>query len=940
MVKSYLRWEHAQTFGVICSATSNAVWCADPTTALSSSRSTGAGLAVVPANEEVLTWDIKKGTLNSRWRDPKCNAEVSVISQSKTDPDIFAVGYTDGSIRLWDSKTGTVIISFNGHKTAVTVLALDQSGTRLASGSRDAHIIVWDLISEVGLYRLKGHKDQITGLQFLRAPEQEGEDAMRDAADGDGWLLSTGKDTLIKLWDLSTQHCVETHIAHHGECWSMDLMPDLNGCITGGNDGEMKVWSIDWEKLQNRTSGDLDCISEQGTLYRKIRDRTQSVRFHPQGNYFAVHGTDKNVEIWRIRTGEEVQKVMKRKRKRKESKGELEEDAELRPEIGDIIVSHVTVRAGGKVRSLDWAVTGKSKSSNFHLLISSTNNSLEYYEVEKFSEKKKADKAEQPDYNKLHSVELSGHRTDIRALSLSSDDRMLASASNGSLKVWNVRTGACIRTFECGYALCCSFLPGDKIIVVGTNTGELELYDVASSSIMDTVKAHEGKVWSLQVQPDGKGLVSGSADKSAIFWNFEIVQEEIPGTKRTIPKLQLVRSRVLKVSDDILSVRLSPDNKLLALALLDNTVKVFFTDSLKHLLTLYGHKLPVLNMDISSDSKLIATCSADKNVKIWGLDFGDCHKSFFAHQDSIMQVAFEKNSHYFFSASKDKVIKYWDGDKFEQIMKMEGHHGEVLAMVVGSVSNIVMSASHDKSIRMWEQTDEPIFLEEEREKELEELYESTLATSLDKDSDEAANSGEVSSAGKQTTETLMAGERIMEALELGIEDLALMKEYRIAKESQPNLAPPPRNALYAALGGVSAEKHVLDTVQRIKAASLEDALLVLPFDKVVALMTFIDIWAKNEWNIPLTSRILFFILKTHHKQIIASRTMRQMLDDVRNHLRAALEHQKDEMGFNLAALRFVKMGVEERKTRNFVDEEEYKEMAERGRKKRAFATVA
>lgn len=68
--------------------------------------------------------------------------------------------------------------------------------------------------------------------------------------------------------------------------------------------------------------------------------------------------------------------------------------------------------------------------------------------------------------------------------------------------------------------------------------------------------------------------------------------------------------------------------------------------------------------------------------------------------------------------------------------------------------------------------------------------------------------------------------------------------------------------------------------------------------------------------------------------------MRQMLDDVRNHLRAALEHQKDEMGFNLAALRFVKMGVEERKTRNFVDEEEYKEMAERGRKKRAFATVA
>lgn len=90
----------------------------------------------------------------------------------------------------------------------------------------------------------------------------------------------------------------------------------------------------------------------------------------------------------------------------------------------------------------------------------------------------------------------------------------------------------------------------------------------------------------------------------------------------------------------------------------------------------------------------------------------------------------------------------------------------------------------------------------------------------------------------------------------------------------------------------------------------------------------------------LTCRVLFFILKTHHKQIIASRTMRQMLDNVRTHLRAALQHQKDEMGFNLAALRFIKMGVDERKTKNFVDEDEYKEMEERSRKKRAFATLA
>jgi len=55
--------------------------------------------------------------------------------------------------------------------------------------------------------------------------------------------------------------------------------------------------------------------------------------------------------------------------------------------------------------------------------------------------------------------------------------------------------------------------------------------------------------------------------------------------------------------------------KLLAVALLDCTMKVFFADSLKFWLSLYGHKLPVLSMDISSDSTLLASGSADKNLK-------------------------------------------------------------------------------------------------------------------------------------------------------------------------------------------------------------------------------------------------------------------------------------------------------------------------------------
>jgi U3 small nucleolar RNA-associated protein 12 len=930
----------------------------------------------------VICWDVKKGELIGRWRDDSCNADVTVIVQSKTDPDIFAVGYGDGSIRLWDSRLATKIITFNGHRSAVTALAFDRSGVRLVSGSKDTDIIVWDLVAELGLYKLRGHKDQITGLQFIhpeyvrRSASDSEEELDQEYVDGNiadggdhaGFVLTTSKDALIKLWDLSSQHCIETHVAQsNGECWAMAVDPSYTTCVTGGNDGELRVWSIDILALKRLSSTVVEDVekrylSERGTLYRHGKDRTLGIKFYEEGGYLVAHGADKAIELWAIRSTSEIQKALARKRRRRREKAltngdvivngekhsdiDKEGEEDLTLDISEVIVPYLIVRTGAKVRSIDWAVTRAGKS--FQILAATTNNELEVYEISTKRREKKPKSNEPPDCNRIYSVDMPGHRTDIRSLALSSDDRMLASASNGNLKIWNVRTQSCIRTLECGYALCSSFLPGDKIVVVGNRNGELELFDIASSILIETVKAHDGPVWTLHVHPDGKSVVTGSADKSAKFWNFEIIQEEVPGTKRTTPRLRLNHIRTLKVSDDILSIRHSPDSRLLAVALLDNTVKVFFLDSLKLFLNLYGHKLPVLNMDISYDSKLIVTCSADKNVRLWGLDFGDCHKAFFAHQDSIMQVAFvphnqDGNGHHFFSASKDHTLKYWDGDKFEQIQKLSGHHGEIWAIAVSRTGDFVASASHDKSVRIWHQTDEQIFLEEEREKELEELYEGTLTTSLEQEDGTGEDKAEVVAAGKQTAETLMAGEKLAEALEAGTEDLQVMEEWRVLKLTQPNAAPPKRNPIFLAYGNISAEAHVLAVLQKIKAAALQDALLVLSFEKVPALFTFLRIWAERQWDMPLTCRVLFFMLKTHHRQIIASKTMRPMLDAIRCNLRESLHQQKDEMGFNIAALRFVANQLREKGTKEYVDMETWGEEekgGEKGRKKRVFVDVA
>lgn len=154
-----------------------------------------------------------------------------------------------------------------------------------------------------------------------------------------------------------------------------------------------------------------------------------------------------------------------------------------------------------------------------------------------------------------------------------------------------------------------------------------------------------------------------------------------------------------------------------------------------------------------------------------------------------------------------------------------------------------------------------MFLEEERERELEQLYESGIADSMNR-SEAAIGSGapdaeglsaqpqvEVTAVSKQTSETLMAGERIIEALELADAERAVFAEYAEAKAKLPpgeetTLQPPPRNAVLAAYD-VGPEAWVLRVIERIPGPALMDALLVLPFGKVLNLMVYLNEWARR-----------------------------------------------------------------------------------------------
>ncbi|NWU96663.1 WDR3 protein, partial [Upupa epops] len=933
LTRQYLRYGPTAVFGLVASARSSAVFVAW--------RGERGRCVAVPACEHVFVWDTRKGEKVLILKGLK--QEVSYLCPAP-DGLHLAVGYEDGSIRVFSLLSGEATITFNGHKAAVTALQYDHLGGRLVSGSKDTDVIVWDIINESGLYRLRGHKDAITQVLFLKEKNL---------------LVTSGKDAMVKWWDLDTQHCFKTLVGHRAEVWGMALISKESRLITGSADSELRVWDIkyiqelkdpdepEFKKSKGLSPGaenseedkplELDEQPEErlikcnkvGAIMREGRDRVVTLAADLSGKILACHGTDAVLEVFSVLSEEEVQKKLEKKMKKakKKAKQNSEEEAERSVELSlqDEIQRVTNIRASSKIKSFDLILSPKGELKIVMLL---QNNVIESYNLNL--------SAQVPQAVRVSKITIGGHRSDVRTLAFSSDNIAILSAAAESVKIWNRSTLQCIRTMDCEYALCSLFVPGDRQVIIGTKTGKLQLYDLASGSRIETVDAHDGAVWSIALSPDQRGFVTGGADKCVKFWEFDLVKDEGSVQKR----LSMKHVRILQLDEDVLCVRYSPSQKLLAVSLLDCTVKIFYVDTLKFFLSLYGHKLPVLCMDISYDGTLIATGSADRNVKIWGLDFGDCHRSLFAHDDSVMYLQFVAKSHLFFTAGKDSKIKQWDADKFEHIQTLEGHHQEVWCLALSPNGDYVVSASHDKSLRLWERTREPLILEEEREMQREAEYEDSVAKE-EQPVVAGETQGETGLAGKKTIETIKAAEQIMEAIELYREETAKLKEHEAICKAAGKEVPFPVNPILRAYGNITPSAYVLEVFKKVRSSELEESLLVLPFSYVPDLLKLFNEYIHLGSEVELLCRALLFLLKIHFGQITSNHMLVTVIEDLKKTTISRVSDARDVLGFNMAGLQYLKREIEAKdEVTFFADATDRFEEKKRKRKKKEKMVLA
>ncbi|WP_017719858.1 AAA-like domain-containing protein, partial [Kamptonema formosum] len=177
----------------------------------------------------------------------------------------LATGSDDGTVKLWDLQ-GKELASLKGHQNSVSSVAFSPDGKRLATGSGDGTAQLWDLQGKE-LASLKGHQNSVSSVAF--SP--------------DGQRLATGSiDGTAKLWDLQGKPLVSLK-GDQVPVYSVAFSPDGKLLATGSSDGTAKLWDLQGNELAS---------------LKGHQERVTSVAFSPDGQRLATGSIDGTAKLW------------------------------------------------------------------------------------------------------------------------------------------------------------------------------------------------------------------------------------------------------------------------------------------------------------------------------------------------------------------------------------------------------------------------------------------------------------------------------------------------------------------------------------------------------------------------------------------------------------------------------------------------------------------
>jgi WD40 repeat protein len=245
----------------------------------------------------------------------------------------------------------------------------------------------------------------------------------------------------------------------------------------------------------------------------------------------------------------------------------------------------------------------------------------------------------------------------VGAIHLPGGQRMMTCSWDGSLRVWNLKSGKQIgEDWRDGDSKVWTIAlsPDGKNAVSGSEDGLVRLWDMDTRKVITKWTGHTNTVRSVCWSRDGQRVVSGSFDGTVREWDVEKGETNLGpiNTGHTA----------------VYAVVYSPDTTMIATA---------------------GYDLPTPDHDTESA------------IKIWDSKTGKFVATLKGHEDWLWCLAWTPDGKTLISGSVDHSIRTWNTSNWKQIAVLDGHTGAVYDIAISLNGRILASASEDGTARLW-----------------------------------------------------------------------------------------------------------------------------------------------------------------------------------------------------------------------------------------------